>query len=118
MWARIINLVSGVWLMASSSVLGYAGAAKTNDVIVGACAASFAIIAMSEATRPVRWLNFALGAWLVVAGWVLGYEATAAAINSSVVGVLMILCASVRGKVESRFGGGWSSLWRSAQTGE
>ncbi len=112
MLARIINICLGVWLMAAASVLGYAGAARTNEVIVGALAASFAIIAIWEATRPVRWVNVVLGAWLVVAGWALGFD-TAAAVNSSIVGALMTAAALVRGEVKENFGGGWSALWKS-----
>lgn len=74
MWARLLNIVLGVWLMASPSVLGYVGQARTNSTITGALAASFACIAIWGVTRPLRWLNVALGAWLIVAGWVLGFE--------------------------------------------
>ncbi|CAN5373025.1 MAG: SPW repeat domain-containing protein [Pyrinomonadaceae bacterium] len=61
MWPRIINIALGVWLMAAPAVIGDAGAARTNDVIVGALAASLALIAISEAARPARWAGFALG---------------------------------------------------------
>ncbi|MCP9496065.1 MAG: SPW repeat protein [Pyrinomonadaceae bacterium MAG19_C2-C3] len=112
MWLRLINIALGVWLMAASAVLGYRGAARTNDVIVGALAASFAIIAVSEATRAARWVVFVLGLWLMVAGWVLGFE-WSATLNSTVVGLLLASFAFVRGRVDARFGGGWSALWKS-----
>ena len=111
MWARFLNIVLGVWLMASPSVLGYGGQARTNSTITGALAASFACIAIWAVTRPLRWLNVALGAWLIVAGWVLGFESIAA-INSSIAGAVMTGLALVRGAVKEHFGGGWSALWR------
>lgn len=97
--------------MASSDALDYAGAARTNDVIVGALAASAAIIAAWETTRPLRRVNFALGLWLVAAPWLLGFDWTATA-NSVIVGALMAALAAIRGRIESRFGGGWSVLWK------
>lgn len=114
MWARLLNICLGIWLMAASGVLGYAGAAHTNDVIVGALVASFACIAIWEVTRPVRWANVALGAWVVVAGWLLGFDGTAV-INGGIVGVLVVACALVRGEVKEQFGGGWSALYGSEE---
>ncbi len=112
MWARIINVILGIWLMAAPAVLGYADPARTNDRIVGPVAATFAAIAAWEATRSVRWVNVVLGLWLLVAPWVLGYSELDAYLNSLAVGTLMALFAPVRGKITQRFGGGWSSLWK------
>ncbi len=113
MWARLINAALGVWLMAAPAVLGYDGVASTNHRIVGPIVAAFAIIAIWEVTRALRWINAALGAWLVVAPLVLGYPALDVLINSLVVGLLIVTMATVRGKLTQQFGGGWSALWRS-----
>lgn len=110
MWARLLNAALGIWLMAAPAVLGYGGPAANVDRIVGPVAASFAIIAIWEATRPVRHVNLLLGAWLLLAPWVLGYPTTAT-VNSLVVGAALIALSRVRGKVEDRFGGGWSRVW-------
>jgi hypothetical protein len=109
MWARIVSLALGIWLMAAPIVLGYGPPASTNDHIVGPLAASFSIIAISEVTRSLRWLNVPVGAWLLIAPWLLGYGPTPT-INSLAVGVLLIGLAFVRGTIEQRYGGGWSSL--------
>lgn len=111
MWAQVINFALGIWLMAAPSVLGYAGIATDNDHIVGPVIATFAMIAWWECTRPVRLWNIPLGAWLIVAPWVLGYNDNQILLNSSLVGILVILFSTFRGKVEGTFGGGWSSLW-------
>ena len=112
MWAQIINVILGVWLMAAPAVLGYTGPARTHDRIIGPLAVSCAVIALWEVTRPMRWGNVALGAWLLVAPWVLAYGWTPT-VNSSAVGLLLMAFALVRGEVQpQRFGGGWSALWR------
>jgi hypothetical protein len=98
--------------MAAPAALGYAGPARVNDRIVGPVAAGVAAVAVWEATRPFGRANLALGLWLVLAPWVLGYGWTAL-VNSTLVGVLLMGFALVSGKARDRFGGGWSSLWRS-----
>jgi hypothetical protein len=111
MWAQILNAILGLWLMAAPDLLGYGGIAADNDHVVGPLAASVAVIAIWQVTRPVRWANLALGAWLLIAPWVLEYERSAQ-LNDTIVGLLLIAFAAIGGKVEShRFGGGWSALW-------
>jgi hypothetical protein len=111
MWARIINALLGIWLMAAPAVLDYGGLAATNHRIVGPIAASLAIIAIWEIARPLRWANLPLGLWLIVSPLALG-GASVAAITSLLSGVALALLALVRGKVEQQVGGGWSALWR------
>ncbi len=112
MWAQVLNAAIGIWLMAAPAVLRYGDPAQANDRIVGPVAATFAIVAWWEATRSVRWANVPLGLWLLAAPWVLGYDATAATVNGVAAGLLLIVLATVEGKIENRFGGGWAALKR------
>jgi hypothetical protein len=109
MWAQALAAAAGVWLMAAPDVLGYGDPAAANDRIVGPVAASVAIIALSESTRSVRWVNLALGAWLCTAPWMFGFPATAAA-NSFACGVLLAVLSMVRGRLRYRLAGGWRAL--------
>lgn len=111
MWPRVLNTLIGVWLMAAPAVLGYGDPAATVDRILGPVAASFAVVAMGEATRGVRHVNLVLGILLVLAPFVLGYP-THAAINSVVAGLAIALISRAGGEVKERFGGGWSRVWR------
>ena len=111
-WAQIMNAFLGIWLMASSAILGYSGRGRTNDLIVGPVAATFAIIAFWEVTRVVGKANVALGVWLIIASWVLGYESVTPIINEFVVGIAMVAFAMTRGKAREKFGGGWRSLMK------
>lgn len=111
-WPRLANALLGLWLMAAPAVIGFGGIASKNSRVVGPMAFSFAVIAVFEPTRPLRWLNLLLGAWLAVSPFVLGYNgATSAAINTLAAGLLLFTFALVRGTITSEFGGGWSSLW-------
>ncbi len=109
MWARVVGVMLGVWLMAAPAVLDYAGPARINDRIIGPLVVAFAFVAIWEVTRSLRWINLALSAWLVFAPWALFYDLIPT-LNSTVVGLLLGPLSAVRGKVEQRFGGGWSSL--------
>ena len=111
MRAQLLSVVIGVWLMIAPAAIGYGGMAAQNDRIIGPIAATFATIAASEATRPVRWANVVLGAWMVLASPWLGGPIAAIA-NEMLAGVALIGLSLVRGRISSRFGGGWSVLFR------
>lgn len=111
MWPRVINTLAGVWLMAAPGIVGYGGTGRTHDVIVGAVSAATAVVSLSEVMRPMRWINVASGAWLLLAPSYLGFNDSAVGLRMFV-GLLMLSSALIRGRIESRFGGGWSALWR------
>lgn len=111
MWPRLVTAVLGLWMMAASSVIGYGGLARDVDVIGGAITASVALVAVSEVMRPLRWINAVVGAALVFLPWLLAYG-RAALVNSTVVGVAVVLLALVRGEIVSQFGGGWRAVLR------
>ncbi|MFC6998814.1 SPW repeat protein [Rufibacter roseus] len=111
MWAQVINALLGIWLMAFPAIFETDKVIANNEQIVGPIIASFAIISWWEATRAVRLYNIPLGFWLILAPWVLGYDNNTALVNETVVGVLVIGLSLVKGKIEERFGGGWSAIW-------
>jgi hypothetical protein len=99
--------------MAAPAVLGYSGAAATNDRIVGPLVASIAIVTVWEVLRPMRRLNTAFGAWLILAPWLLGFPLPAT-LNSLLAGVSLIALSLIRGKRKQCYGGGWSALWKAS----
>ena len=111
MWARIATILLGLWLMAAPAILDYGGMAAKNGRIVGPLAVSFGIIAISEATRPARWVNVPLAIWLLLAPWLFDYG-TVPLLNSLGTGLALLPLAFVAGQIKERFGGGWSALWR------
>lgn len=110
MWARIVNISIGLWLIAVPGIFAYAKMPADNDHIVGPIVVTFSVVACWEATRGMRKWNFAPGLWLLLAPWVLSYDATIPIISDMVCGLLILIFASVRGKVEAKFGGGWSEI--------
>jgi hypothetical protein len=111
MWPQLVNTALGIWLMAAPAVLGYGRPASTNDHIIGPLVATFACIAIWEATRSVRWINLPLGLWLIAAPLLLGHPPDGA-VNSVVCGIAIAILSSVGGAIQQRFAGGWSALGR------
>ncbi len=103
-------MVLGVWLIAAPAVLGYRGLPAEMDRIVGPTVAAVAVIALTEATRSVRWLNLPLGMGLMAAPLMLNYPGEAA-LNSALCGFAIAALSIVRGKMSHQMGGGWAALF-------
>lgn len=111
MWARAVSAALGIWLMVSPAVLGYGGAARIHDRILGPIIVTIAVTAMAPVTRPLRRLNGVIAAWLLLgAPWLLSFQPPARA-NSLVVGAILLVASLVRGRVDGDFGGGWRAIW-------
>lgn len=111
MWARVVSVLLGLWLMVAPAALTVNNAASDNFRIVGPLVVSVSVIAIWGVTRGLRWANVPLGAWLLLAPWLFHFG-TAALVTSLAVGVLLIALAFVRGEVKEKFGGGWSALFQ------
>lgn len=109
MLAQILNTILGIWLTAAPAVLDYGRSAATNGHITGPLVATFACIAIWEATRAVRWVNVPLGVWLVGVPLLLEHP-LAGQLNSVLCGIAIVGLGCVRGAARHRFGGGWSAL--------
>ena len=113
MWPQLVNVILGIWIMAAPAALGYGRPASTSDFIVGPLVATFACIALWEATRSVRWANLPLGLWLVISPWALNHP-WPAQLNCFIAGMAIAAMSCAGGRIRQRFGGGWSAVWRRA----
>ncbi len=112
MWWQLLPTAVGAWLMIAPYALGYIGSgAEMNDRIVGPFICCFAIVAMGEATRNVRYWNVPLGAWMVIAPLLFSYPAMGA-VSAVVSGLLTIALPFKPRKIEERFAGGWTVLFK------
>jgi hypothetical protein len=115
MWAQTINMLLGLWLMAAPGVLGYGRPASTSDHIVGPLVATFACVAIWEATRSARWFNLPLGIWVLATPWFLGHPPNGQ-LSSVLCGTAIALLSCSGSKVRQQFGGGWAVLGRSSRS--
>lgn len=110
MWARLLAVATGIWLMAAPAVLGYVDEPAANsDRIAGPIGGSLAFIAIWGVCRPLRAATVPVGFWLVVAPWFLGFPGDAT-LSSVLSGLVFLGTSLVRGEVSDRTGGGWSAL--------
>jgi hypothetical protein len=112
-----INLVAGLWLIASPWIYGYAGtteAAAGNSVIAGIIIAAVAIYRLAAGGTELTWVNVILGAWVIASPWVYGYAAAPAHIaNSLIVGIVVLVVAlsGLPGERAGHYGSASSYPW-------
>jgi hypothetical protein len=112
MWARLFNVVIGIWLMASPGIFpeAYTESASLNNHILGPVVIACSIIALHEVARGLRWVNLVIGVWLLIAPWVLGYTQLPA-VNGMITGALLGGAALVPGRSWQQHDGGWAALF-------
>jgi len=127
-WVDWVNVMFGVWLIASPWFLTVAGDDEPgawSAWIVGTGIVSLAFFAMY---KPAVWgdaIGIMAGAWLLASPWMLGFAAApAAAMNAVIIGVLVICYALWAMRIDITFGDGAAydtssnqinggSVWRS-----
>jgi hypothetical protein len=110
-WQDPLNLILGLWLVASPWVLGHQAVTNPtwNAVILGALIAVAALFALFRVMAWEEWTNVILGVWLVVSPWVLGFSGLAPAMwNAVIVGVVVAALALWALGTDKDIGGWWS----------
>jgi SPW repeat len=95
-WEDTLNLLLGVALFVSPSVLGFASeqTAASNAYVVGVIIAAMAIAALFAFQPWEEWVSAVLGAWLVISPWVLGFSGNAGALLTHLlIGIVAIILA-------------------------
>ena len=96
----VINMALGLWLLASSYVLGFTliDAARINNVTFGPFILWIAITALAVGNRGrwISWVNVVFGLWVAISPFVLGFaDQPKPLINNIVIGLLVALVALV-----------------------
>lgn len=112
MWAQILIILLGLWLMISPAVIQHGIHAENIAHIAGPLAVTFAVTACWEVTRGLRWCHLLVAAGLLLAPGIFGYFTSPAGANHVVIAFVLGALSPVRGQRKHPFGGGWSVLWR------
>lgn len=110
MWAQIVNTVLGLIIMIAPDLWDYNKLAADNNHTVGPVIITFAITAIWEVNRNIRWFNVLAGFWLLFSPFFLNLGSARVTEFNMFMGILVILCSLFKGTIEQRFGGGWRSL--------
>ena len=108
-WTLLISAAIGIGIMAVPALLQMQGSAADSNHVVGALVVTFAVIAMAEVARPLRFLNLLFGGWLVLAPWLLDGFTTTGKWSGLIAGVVLVLLSLPRGRVHQRYGG-WDAV--------
>jgi len=109
-WTLLLSIAIGIWLTFTRLSFDSFGAMADSDHLVGLLVLTFAIIALAEVGRAVRFINIPFGAWLIAAPWLLdGITSPLAIWNGVISGVLLIALAIPRGLVKDSYAG-WNRL--------
>ena len=103
-WNLLASSALGVWLMFAPAVFQTQGRSADSDHLVGALVITFAVIAMAEVGRTIRFINILFGAWIVLAAWLLTGATAPDRWNDVIVGVVLILLSIPRGRVKDGYG--------------
>jgi uncharacterized membrane protein len=94
LWASFVNLIFGLWLIASPPTLGYGGALAINDYASGALIVILSALAfVRRISNYARWAVCFVGIWLLFAPLVFWTDSAAAYLNDTLVGALVIAFA-------------------------
>jgi hypothetical protein len=112
MWAAIINILLGLWLMISPGLLQLEKSVSNNNYIIGPLVLTFAITALWEINRSARFFNIPLGGWLVISSFIVGSQSSISFLATIPAGILIIVFSLFEGSVKRNYGGGWRSLFK------
>ncbi len=103
-WHLLLSAGLGAWLMFAPDYFGTSGGASYSDRLVGALIVTFALIAVAEVARAVRFLNILFGVWLLIAPWVLSGFVAGAQWNDILAGIALIALSIPRNRISGRYG--------------
>jgi len=109
-WQDPLNLILGLWLIASPWVAPYSAETNPtlNAVIIGSLVVLLAVSEVYMLRAWEEWTSVALGVWLMASPWVLGFsDLTVAMWNAIAVGLAVTVLALWVLSTDKQIGGGW-----------
>jgi hypothetical protein len=102
MWPRIVEILLGIWLIASPLIFRTADTCMrgaVNDLICGAAVIVLSLVSFSSRFRRAHFLILLVAAWLLITGYIAGHPAPPAAQNLIIVGLLLAMFAIIPGRI-------------------
>jgi hypothetical protein len=110
MWAAIINIVIGLFLMIAPAIFHFDKSISDHYHIVGPVVVAFAIISLWEVNHSTHYFNMLPGSWFIIAPFIFQFQSASAIWIAVVNGILIVLLSLVKRRVKGKYGGGWRSL--------
>ncbi len=109
-WTLVVSAALGAFLMFTRVVFGTVPPMANHDHFVGALIVTFAVMAMAEVGRALRFANVAFGLWLAIAPFLVAGSSRFASTADVLVGLAVVLLALPRGKRSAEHYGAWDRL--------
>ncbi|MEO8409436.1 MAG: NAD-dependent epimerase/dehydratase family protein [Propionivibrio sp.] len=109
-WTLVVSSLLGVGLMFTRVFFDSVPPMADSDHFAGAMVLTFAVMAMAEVGRALRFVNVGVGLWLIVAPWLLAGGSDVANAAGVLIGVAVIALSLPRGKRSSEHYGRWDRL--------
>lgn len=103
MWARVVEIALGFWLMMSRFVFRHEAPESsflTNDLICGFIVITLGFMSFWHKTGWAHFLTAAVAVWLIVYGYLLGYPSPPNAQNQIVTGLLLLVFAIIPNDID------------------
>lgn len=98
MWARVVEIMLGLWLMASPFIFHYVEADRSslaNDLLCGSLAMAFGFLSYWNRMGWAHFLILPVAAWLIAFGYLTGNPAPPQAQNQIIAGILLGMFAII-----------------------
>lgn len=112
MVACILQVIAGLWLMVSPSVLDISGRMSDNIYICAPLIITMAVVAMWEINSNVIRANIVIGAWLLITLLTDSWDDNTSFVLILLPIVLVVLTSFLKRSRKEQFGGGWKSLFQ------
>ncbi len=103
-WSLALSVGIGVWLMFTPSLLGTQGSAAHADHLLGALIVTFAVMALADVGRALRFANVLFGAFVIAAPWLLQGATGSSRWIDLGAGAAVVLLSFARGTVGEKYG--------------
>ena len=93
MWARIVEIILGIWLLSSVGI--FANADAVIDIACGIAVVALAALSLSKRFNRAHLIILPIAAWLIIWGYISGYPAPPHAQSQIIVGILLGMFAII-----------------------
>ncbi|MBM3198680.1 MAG: vitamin K epoxide reductase family protein [Chlamydiae bacterium] len=100
----VVSVLIGAWLMCSPVVLDIPHPASNVAYLIGPLVVAFTVVALSEVTRGVRFVNVLLGLALLLTPWFVEGFSSLAILHNILIGFLLIFLCLKRGIIRESYG--------------
>ncbi len=103
-WQLLVSVALGIWLMFTPYLAGATGSAAHTEHVIGALIVTFAVMALADVGRALRFTNVLFGALVIAAPWVVSGATSVSRWIDLAAGILVILLSIPKGRIGERYG--------------